>query len=213
MTFTEIYFFSQVFVGLIFATVSAAPLESTPSEKSNDTHTQIEWIRPSPINPDIPMDPKPPERIILDDSESERDGKSSEDKLPADEHDHRENVKSELRENEPSSDNKHDDHRDDKQSESVKDNQDDKPEVVKKVAAKSKAKVFTTPVQSDEPTIVYAVKADENQRSVGFETSHRIPNIDEGERKFQTSHHIPTNIENERTKAIENAKIGQKPLT
>lgn len=159
------------------------------------------------------MDPKPPERIILDDSESERDGKSSEDKLPADEHEHRENVKSELTENEPSSDNKHDDHRDDKQSESVKDKQDDKPEVVQKIAAKSKAKELTPPVKSDEPTIVYAVKADENQRSVGFESSHRIPNIDEGQRKFETSHHIPDHIDNERTKAIENAKFEQKPLT
>lgn len=214
---------SQIIVGLVFATVSAAPLESTPSEKSNDSPTQIEWVRPSPINPDIPMDPKPPERIILDESKAERDGKASNDKLPVDHP--RENSKSESRESEPSSDDKHDekslkdqpteksndDQGDDKKTEAVTYNHDDKRESDEKVTAKSNAKELVQAVKSDEPIIVYAVKADEKQRSEGFETSHRIPNIDEGERKFETSHHIPTHIENERTKLIENAKIGQKP--
>lgn len=138
------------------------------------------------------MDPKPPERIILDESGSERDRKSLDEK-------------SESKDHESSSDKGHYEHVD-KKSDSVGDKHDDKREGAEKVTLKSKAKELVPPVKSGEPTIVYAVKADEKERAEGFQTSHRIPNIDEGERKFETSHHIPAHIETERTKLIENAK-------
>lgn len=198
-------FFTQVVISIIFATVSAIPLESKVSEKSVDSPIQL--VRPSPINPDIPMDPKPPERIILDDTKPERDRKS----LNNDTH---QDSKIEVKGSESSSDNQHHDQHtvktndkasEAKQSESKKGNYDEKRKSDEKVIAKSKAKELIPSVKSNEPTIVYAVKAE--QINGGFQTSHRIPNIDGSGTKFETSHHIPTHIENERTKAIENAKI------
>lgn len=56
---------------------SAAPIEKkSPSKWSQDHNSksgQNVLTRPSPINPNIPSDPKPEERIILIDSKEERD--------------------------------------------------------------------------------------------------------------------------------------------
>ncbi|KAJ6640672.1 hypothetical protein Bhyg_05603 [Pseudolycoriella hygida] len=68
-----------VIIGLSFAIVSGAPLESKPLKTPIVSYKEL--VRPSPINPDIPMDPKPPERIILDETKLERD----DELLPADE--------------------------------------------------------------------------------------------------------------------------------
>lgn len=169
------------------------------------------------------MDPKPPERIILDDGKSQRYQKSFDDQ--SDGSDPRVSLKSLDNEpkigvkegNEsPSIDQQinksEDDQNVDEKSVTIEYNHDDKHETDQKVVAKSDLDAKESIHKSDEPIIVYAVKAEEKQRSESFQTSHRIPNVDEGERKFETSHHIPAHIEDERTKSIENAKIGQKPL-
>ncbi len=203
--------------------MSSAPLESTQPEKSNDSHTHNHTenglLRPSPINPDIPMDPKPAERIILDDTKSDRDQKSLDEKSTSDVHQPKESVKSELSDTELTSENneekkeivKSDDKpSDEKESVRIEYNHDEKREsndASGSVKSNTKAETDATKVKSDQPTIVYAVKADES-----FQTSHRIPNVvEEGERKFETSHHIPTHIDTERIKSIENAKVAEKP--
>lgn len=70
----------------------------------------------------------------------------------------------------------------------------------------------TKSIEANEPMIIYAVKSDDAQVSDSFQTSHRIPNFAEGERKFETSHHIPTYVESERTRLIEQSKIREKTL-
>lgn len=175
--------------------MSGVPLESTPFR------TQIELVRPSPINPDIPMDPKPPERIILDDSKPVWYEKSLNEVLL---------TSDDLRE---STDNKQDlkSHTDQPANVKSDNNQnDDKRESDDTVNVKGKESIDS--VTYGRPTAVYAIEADEKQRSETFQTSHHIPNVDGVERNFATSHHIPAHIEDERTKLIEYTKIVQKPL-
>ncbi|XP_037044825.1 uncharacterized protein LOC119080520 [Bradysia coprophila] len=209
-----------IIVGLVFVTVSSAPLDSEPLEKPADSHT-FEFIRPSPINPDIPMDPKPPERIVLDDS-TDRDSKSLSEKTPAVENEPQENLKVEARDNEPSGENEKKKLNDEKELEKSENNQsDEKPvrieynhdDVSDSGALKTSIKAKESSNQStksDEPIIVYAVKGDEKQRSESFQTSHRIPNVGDTERQFETSHHIPGHIDSERQKLIETSKVGEK---
>lgn len=210
----------QVIIGLVFTTVSSAPLDSAvPSEKPADSHKYTELIRPSPINPDIPMDPKPPERIILND-DIERDSKSLTEESPTVESEPKENAKLETKSNEPSVENneekKLNNKKEPEKSEAIQ--SDDKVVRIEQnhdVSNDGASKIvfngsLNQPIKSDEPIIVYAVKADEKQRSESFQTSHRIPNIGETERQFQTSHHIPMHIDGERQKLIETSKVGEK---
>lgn len=197
------------------AIVSAAPLEPHPENSSNEnSHIQSLLMRPSPINPDIPMDPKPPERIILADNNSEMELKSLHDndgynfnedfKSVNDFKEEKKDIRHKQDENSNEKSNDHQSDHDYKRETDVK--SDVKP-------ANSKLKPKEEPIKSDQPTIVYATKADEKRSATdSFETSHRIPQVDESERTFETSHHIPTHIEDERTKVVENAKVGQKPL-
>ncbi|KAG4077559.1 hypothetical protein HA402_002986 [Bradysia odoriphaga] len=132
------------------------------------------------------MDPKPPERIILDDS-TDRDSKSLSEKTPAVESEPEENLKVEARDNEPSGENNEEKKLNDEKVEKSENNQsDEKPvrieynhdDVIDSGALKTSIKSKESSNQStksDEPIIVYAVKADEKQRSESFQTSHRIP--------------------------------------
>lgn len=188
------------------------------------------------------MDPKPPERIILDDAESDRDHRSEFDNDKSPSHGSHENIKNvheqseESKGNKSQRDNNHDEHsHEDHDDDSHEDHDDDSHEnhdddsheddhdpkresdvfIVKSdlpLKHVAQPKEVIQPAKSGEPTIVYAIKADEkNLATDNFETSHRIPQIDEGERKFETSHHIPTHVEEDRTKAVANAKVEQKP--
>jgi len=224
--------------------VSAAPLESTPSDNSGSdkAHIQTLLLRPSPINPNVQSDPKPPERIIFDDTEPEREQRSlsDKDKLPAhgheshehescerdshghDSHEDLKNV-SENTNDHKQDEHSHEEHHIEKSNDHDDDHHDHKRESdVSEIPAKADVKPkelvqpkdSIQPITSGEPTIVYAKKADEKRSAAdSFETSHRIPHIDESERTFETSHHIPSHIEDERTKSIENAKVGQKSET
>lgn len=271
--------------------MSAAPLESTSSENnsSDKSHIQNLLLRPSPINPDVPNDPKPPERIILDDSKTARDRRSVHDneKLPShgheshdnpktlqeyrdehkdiqghdddkrddhssdehlrhdghvekhdehkevqynhDNHDHKRETNTKLassdehKDDHPNCENKSDKHShdddDDVKSGVHLDTQNDghdnlKRETDVKVLSKEDLKpkeISAQPDTHDKVTIVYPIKTDEKRSAAdGFETSHRIPDVDESERTFETSHHIPTHIEEERKKVVENEKVADK---